>query len=117
MFDAILKNDKLMAGVLGGLIRAIPPAVWEQLSAQLQSGIDEAKAIRATLDRIEAAHAANADRLDFLESIVRNSVDGAGAALAERDLYRPDTRTHIGGIAIADIVRGEPADMHTGGPR
>ena len=108
MLDAILKNPTLMNGVLGGIVRMIPPAVWKQLVATLEKGVAEAQAIRATLDRIEAKLGEHGEKIEFLETVCRSGIPDAGVLFAEREMYQPDKRTHVAGIDVSDIRAGGP---------
>jgi hypothetical protein len=115
MFDALLKNPKLLEGLVGSFLRMIPPEVYAEAAAQLKRLADHAEAIRVQLDRIEAAGAANAERIDFLDTVCRTGIPDAGVLFAEREMYHPDRRTHVGGIPIADIARH--GDMNSVAPQ
>lgn len=76
-------NAKLIEASIGMLARMVPPDAWEKIIAELNELVRYAKSADERLTKL----AALAERVEFLENIVRNSVDGAPAAYAERELY------------------------------
>ena len=76
-------NVKLIEAAFGMLARMVPEDAWQQIVGELKAITEYAKSADARLAKLEAL----VERVDFLENIVRNSVDGAGAAFGERAMY------------------------------
>lgn len=84
------RQNKMIEAGLGMLARFIPPEVYTKMVdainglAQVAAGFDrrlaEVQALALVVQQQQV-------RLDFLESIVRDNLDGAGAAFAERDQW------------------------------
>lgn len=78
-------NPKIVEAALGMLAKMVPPETYAQIVAELKDVVTYAKSADDRLAKLEAL----ADRLTFLETVIKNTVDGAGAAFAERQFYAP----------------------------
>lgn len=107
MFDfaALLKNPKLLEGMIGSMIRLIPPDKWAMVAKELHAIGTLIADAKTQLDRIEAGSAETRELATFHDSLLRNMREN-GPAFAERDFYCPPDRQTIGGIPIADIRPG-----------
>lgn len=76
-------NAKLIEATIGMLARMVPPDQWDKIVSELKQLVAYAKSADERLAKLETL----IGRVDFLEHVVRNSVDGAGAMFAERELY------------------------------
>lgn len=83
-------NGRMIEASLGMLARLIPPDIYAKVGADLNELVQLARTLDERVKRIEAATVGLgdlADRLAFMETIVRNGTPDAGAAFGERDMY------------------------------
>ena len=81
-------DAKMVQAALGMLARFIPSEEYAKIASAINDLAEQARAIDRRLQRIEQTSAIVAglvDRLNLLETIVRNGVDGAQGVYAERD--------------------------------
>lgn len=88
-------NAKLIEASIGMLARMVPPETWAQVVGEINALVSYAKSADERLTRIEKL----VERVEFLEAIVRNNVDGAGAAFGEREMFLAN-----GGAAIREAL-------------
>lgn len=105
-------NSKMIEAGLGMLARFIPPEEYAKavkaindLAAIAQRFDDRLAHVQGLAELVKVQQ----DRIDFLETVVRNNVDGGAAAFAERDSWGVGDRVTR---ALAPAVTGALNDDH-----